>query len=84
MSSKVEKIEVSHTVGELIRERAEAAGMTPDDYLRGLMVALPSKPQVGPSLEQIDQILDELAAGGENLPPLPKGFSRKDIYYDHD
>ncbi len=35
-------------------------------------------------LAEIDRILDELAEGGENLPPLPSNFSREDIYFDHD
>ncbi|MGH9838009.1 MAG: hypothetical protein ACREEM_04420 [Blastocatellia bacterium] len=35
-------------------------------------------------LAEIDRILDELAEGGENLPPLPSDFSREDIYFDHD
>lgn len=33
---------------------------------------------------QINEILDALAAGGENIQPLPANFSREDIYYDHD
>lgn len=38
--------------------------------------------QIDPT--EMDQILDELAEGGENLPPLPSNFSREDIYFDHD
>jgi flagellar biosynthesis/type III secretory pathway protein FliH len=32
------------------------------------------------SLAEIDQILDELAAGRDGIRPLPSGFSREDIY----
>ncbi len=36
-----------------------------------------------PSFEELQRLLKELAAGPP-LPPLPPGFSREDIYYDHD
>lgn len=36
------------------------------------------------TLEDFDRILDELAAGSENIPALPSDFSRADIYEDHD
>ena len=35
------------------------------------------------SLDEFEQILDELSDGLPPLPPLPRGFSRADIYSDH-
>jgi hypothetical protein len=36
------------------------------------------------SLEAFKRDLAALSAGLEHLPPLPPGFSREDIYADHD
>jgi len=36
------------------------------------------------SLEEFDRDMDELTAGMEGLPVLPRDFSRADIYTDHD
>src|SRR5207249_3680765 len=36
------------------------------------------------TLEEFDQLLDELSEGMPAVPPLPANFSRADIYLDHD
>jgi hypothetical protein len=83
MKLETEKIEVSTEIARLIRRRAKAQGMTVDDYLRALT-------EIGTSDEQeiseaeIQTILDELAADGKDLSPLPDDFSSKDIYSEHD
>jgi hypothetical protein len=78
----METIELSHDTAQRIRAMAEAEGVTVEAYLSAI-AAGGSEPQNGMSLAEIDQILDELAAG-DNLPPLPADFSREDIYRDHD
>jgi hypothetical protein len=46
------------------------------------IIAIGQQAEIPP--EEIDRILDDLAAGAENVPPLPVTFSREDIYSDHD
>jgi hypothetical protein len=53
--------------------------------LRGVTEEVVSiEPQEEMSGEEVDRILDELAAGAENAQPLSATFSREDIYADHD
>jgi hypothetical protein len=75
----MERIEVSRETAQLIRAKAEAQGVTVDAYLRSLVGTCASQTQAGMNLAEIDQILDELATGSENLPPLPENFSREDM-----
>ena len=66
--------------------QAAAQGLTLKDYLQNVLdQALPSyAPYPQPvSLEEFDAIMDELAAGSENLPSPPV-FTREEIYGDHD
>ena len=85
MSSRIDNLEVTHDTAQLIRDNAEAEGVTVDAYLRAVVEASPnSEPADQMSLAEVETVLDELAAGGENLPPLPENFSREDMYFDHD
>lgn len=84
MSSRIEKIEVSAETAQLIRASAAARGVTVDDYLRSIAGAIAPESHVGMSFTEIDEVLDELAMGGEKLSPLPENFSREDIYDSHD
>jgi len=36
------------------------------------------------SVSKLEHLLDELSIGLDNLPALPKDFSRADLYDDHD
>ncbi|MCI0623345.1 MAG: hypothetical protein L0387_17075 [Acidobacteria bacterium] len=70
---------------QALRERATAQGTTLDALLQSLVQNDGARPLSVPiSLAEIDRILDELAAGSENVAPLPSTFSREDIYSDHD
>lgn len=75
--------EIKPETAERLLAQARAQGLSVDEYLRTL---LPngSKHPGQMSLQEIDQVLNELSEGTENLPPLPEDFSRKDIYSDHD
>jgi len=80
---QTEKIEVSAEIARLIRRRAEAQGMSVDDYLRAL-TEIGTSDEEAMSEAEIQTILDELAADGKDLSPLPDDFSSKDIYSEHD
>jgi hypothetical protein len=86
MSSILDQIKPD--TAETIAAEARARGLSVDDYLKSLLPQ--SNGDYGSvyesklSLTEVDQLLDELAEGGDNLMPLPSDFSRKDIYHDHD
>ncbi len=76
-----------------LRERAAERGQPLEGYLQGLIerevgeradAAIPPDTAPPLSLEEFDRILDELAEGMPDVPPLPADFSRADIYADHD
>jgi hypothetical protein len=64
--------------------RQERSAMAPASSNGQLETVLepPIKKSEPMDLTEIDRILDELARGGESLPPLPSNFSREDIYFD--
>ena len=80
MSSRVDKIEVSAETAQLIRKQAEKLGVSVDEYLRALAESTATRTQAEPSEAEVEEILNELAGMGKDLPPLPQDFSREDIY----
>ena len=86
MSSILDQIKPD--TAETIRAEARARGLSVDEYLKSLLPQANgddgSVDESKMSLREIDQLLEELAEGSENLAPLPPDFSREDIYSDHD
>ena len=70
---------------ELFAARAEAHGLSVDEYLK-LLLGVPVQNPAWTELseEEFDAVMEEFAHGTEDLSPLPPDFSRKDIYCDHD
>jgi hypothetical protein len=77
--------QVRPETAELLVARAEAQGLSVDEYLR-MLLGMPEQKNALAELsdEQFDAVIEEFARGTEGLPPLPSDFSRKDIYCDHD
>jgi hypothetical protein len=68
------------------RANAAAQGLAVQEYLQSVLEqVLPQLPRPAQrvSQEEFEAIMDELAAGSENLPPPPV-FTREEIYGDHD
>ena len=80
MSSRIDKIEVSAETAQLIRNEAKKRGVSVDEYLRALADTTAAQIESELSESEVEKILDELAAMGKDLPPLPQDFSREDIY----
>jgi hypothetical protein len=81
-------IEVDDRTAKLLselRRQAEAKGIPLSTYLESLLKAEESVSgaQAVPPAE-FNRLLDELSADLPPLKSLPDGFSRADIYYDHD
>jgi len=65
------------------RRRALAARIQAVDM--ALARLAPPSPSNQPlSAEQFDRWFDQISDGLPELPPLPMGFSRADLYDDHD
>ena len=85
MSLQTDTIEVTEETAEMLRAKAAAHRLSLDAYLRTLVEKdVGPEPAPRPTLEEFDRDMDALAAGCEELPVLPRDFSRADIYADHD
>ena len=78
------QIEVSSETAEILKANAAARKLSLSDYVRALAEA-DARGAVTPksSVDEFDRDMDELAAGLEGLPILPRDFSRADIYDEH-
>jgi hypothetical protein len=61
--------------------------LPPEDVEKVLRFVETLHPEAGPAMapvsdEEFERLLDEVSAG-PTLPPLPRDFSRADIYGDH-
>lgn len=83
MGAAMTTIEIEQHTAEMLKAKAEARGLSLDDYLR-LLAEEETPPAATLETAELDWILDELAQGGEGLTPLPVTFSREEIYSDHD
>ena len=84
MGTTMTTIEIEQRTAEMLKAKAEASGLSLDDYLYLLAESeiTPLPATLNPT--EIDLILDELACGAEGILPLPENFSREDIYFNHD
>jgi hypothetical protein len=70
---------ISIEVVRALTAQATAAGLSLDDYLKRLLGISNSKPQSAMlNLAEFDAAMEEF---GEDVPPLPRDFSREDIYF---
>ncbi len=77
--------QVRPETAELLADRAKAQGLSVDSYLK-LLLGISAQANLFAKLseEEFEAVLEALANGTENVPPLPAHFSRADIYCDHD
>ena len=73
-------IQLDSQTARAIAEHAAALGLSVDEFLRK---HFPPGNGTGP-VGDADRWLDELSDGLPDLPPLPRDFSTRDIYADHD
>ncbi len=70
-------INLDDNTAKKLSELATAQGMTIDAYVKSL---IPSNRAPPITAEEFEAELEALSFHG---PPLPEGFSRADIYFDH-
>lgn len=77
MATTLEGISVE--VARTLIAQAAAAGLPLDDYLKRLLGISNSRPPSAVlNLAEFDAAMEEF---GEDVPPLPRDFSREDIYF---
>jgi hypothetical protein len=70
---------ISIEVARVLIDRAAAAGISADEYLKRLLGLANGQPRdVALSLAEFDAAMEEF---GEDVQPLPSDFSREDIYF---
>lgn len=66
----------------LIRQ-ATASGLTVNDYLARLL-GIMNGAQSAPQQTAVDEFITALESMAEDIPPLPRDFSREDVYFPED
>lgn len=72
--------QVSAETEQALIAQAEASGLPVDDYLKRLLGVANNIPQIiSGSVEEFIQAMESLAE--KDVQPLPRDFSREDIYF---
>jgi hypothetical protein len=80
MATQPETVQLDRETAQALAGYAAELGLTVPEFLRRHFAGTN-----GPTrIDDADAWLDELADGVADLPPLPRDFSTKDIYADHD
>jgi len=70
---------ISIEVAQVLIDQATAAGLSTDEYLKRLLGLANGQPQdVALRLAEFDAAMEDF---GEDVTPLPRDFSREDIYF---
>lgn len=78
MSAIIEAVQPE--TAEMIVTQAKASGLTVDAYLKRLLGMTQSHATAAPaSVDEFVSAMESLAE--DNLQPLPRDFSREDIYF---
>lgn len=74
----LEPLKINPETAELLATRASARGLSVEDYLRSLLGVTPEQSGIPSTLEEFMAAMESLA---EDVEPLPRDFSREDIYF---
>jgi hypothetical protein len=72
-------IQIDDHTAQALERQARSAGLSIADFLRSLVPESAPRPRL--NWDQIEREINDLSTSG---PSLPDGFSRADIYHDHD
>ncbi|HMV47004.1 MAG TPA: hypothetical protein PLD20_03620 [Blastocatellia bacterium] len=75
--------EISPETAQILIAQSVAANLSVEEYLRRLLgIGIKRENQVKePTLDEFVQALNDFA---EDVPPLPRDFSREDIYFPNE
>ncbi len=80
MATLPQTIQLDPQTAEALANYAASLGLSVPQFLQKHFGGTNGASRV----DNADAWLDELSEGLPNLPPLPRDFSTKDIYADHD
>jgi hypothetical protein len=72
-----EPLKINPETAELLAAQASARGLSVEDYLKSLLGVTPEA-SMPPTLEEFMSSMESLA---EDIEPLPRDFSREEIYF---
>ena len=72
-------LEINDGTAELLTQRAKAQGQSVDEYLKSLLGGGLERGTVSDS--ELEEFMADMESLAEDVEPLPRDFSREDIYY---
>jgi len=73
-----EPLKINPETAELLTTQASARGLSVEDYLKSLLGVRPEQANIPSTLEEFMAAMESLA---DDVEPLPRDFSREDIYF---
>jgi hypothetical protein len=78
-------VRITVDIPDAIVAEAEARGLTPEGYVRGLIENAVAKPEAVAGRRDMQAFFREMAMHSEKIPQLPdEAFTRESFYQDHD
>ena len=71
-------LEINEETAELLAQRAKAQGQSVDEYLKSLLGGVIERSAVSDS--ELEEFMADMESLAEDVEPLPRDFSREDIY----
>ena len=72
-------LEINEETAELLAQRAKAQGQSVDEYLKSLLGGVIERSAVSDS--ELEEFMADMESLAEDVEPLPRDFSREDVYY---
>jgi hypothetical protein len=73
-----EPLKINPETAELLTTQASARGLSVEDYLKSLLGVTPEQSSMPSTVEEFMAAMESLA---DDVEPLPRDFSREDIYF---
>ena len=75
--------QIAPEIMQALITQAAASGLTVNDYLARLL-GVTNSAQPAPQQATVDEFITAMESMAEDVPPLPRDFSREDIYFPED
>ncbi len=72
-------LKINPETAELLAARARARGLSVEEYLKSLLVTTTERERLPEST--VDEFIAAMESMAEDVEPLPRDFSREDIYF---
>lgn len=75
--------QIAPEIMQALITQAAASSLTVNDYLARLL-GVTDAAQSAPQRASVDEFITAMESMAEDVPPLPRDFSREDIYFPED